>query len=382
MEKILFFKTGSFSGINASLLAQLQAQFGGNEVMVIDTMSDWVRPSRALRIAAGGWALAEFLPLILHRQRSLTEVYLRSGRLECRFRELAAAAAAAAAAATGSVAFSFASQSLFDLSIPGIPHFVFTDHTHLANLYYPAFDRKQLLPQTAIEREKKIYAHAGRVFVMGSHVKRSLEEHYHLPPEKVTVCGGGLNSTLLPPLDNLGFSNCRIAFVGIDWERKGGKVLLDAFPIVKAKFPGAVLDIIGCSPRNLPQGAVAHGLVPKSEVMNLLARASIFVFPSLIEPFGIAPLEAASMGLPVVASAIGALPETVRDRDSGILVPPNDSKALAKALLSLLENPDTAQRMGASGRRHALAHFTWNRAGELMATGIRSVLPGSPAQSQ
>lgn len=376
MARIHFIKHGPFSGTNEHVRKQLAAEFPDHELRVIDVRKDWINHDPVIRLAGRVWAAVEFFPLIARRRRTIGDVYLRTRRMG---RYLKEKARKEAVSNKDRPAFTFATQSLYDVAVPGIPHFVFTDHTHLTNLYYPAFDRDTILPEKVIAMEKDVYTQAARVLVMGSHVKRSLEEHYQIAPGKVVVCGGGPNVVDFPLLDNSSYSNGRIAFVGVEWERKGGPVLQDAFKKVKALHPDARLDIIGCELSGLPEGMVSHGRLPHAGVAALLAQASLFVFPTLIEPFGIAPIEAATMGLPVVATSIGALPDIVQDGKTGFLVPPHDSDSLADAICRLLAAPELAARLGTAGREHALMNFTWRGAGRIMGRAIREGLENLPS---
>jgi glycosyltransferase involved in cell wall biosynthesis len=84
----------------------------------------------------------------------------------------------------------------------------------------------------------------------------------------------------------------------------------------------------------------------------------IFVLPSLYEGFGIAILEAMAAGKPVVASTVGGIPEFVVPGESGLLVPPGDSVALAAAIRQLLAQPEQAKAMGGRGQEHVRKHYS------------------------
>jgi glycosyltransferase involved in cell wall biosynthesis len=86
------------------------------------------------------------------------------------------------------------------------------------------------------------------------------------------------------------------------------------------------------------------------DVPRELADASMFVLPSLSEGISLSLLEAMSAGLPVVATAVGGNAEVVEDGETGILVPAQDSSAMAQAIVRLATNPELAGRMGAAGR--------------------------------
>lgn len=87
----------------------------------------------------------------------------------------------------------------------------------------------------------------------------------------------------------------------------------------------------------------------RSDVLSLIRACEIFVLPSLAEPFGLVILEAMSLARPVIATNAGGPPEIVEDSMTGVLVPPADAPALAKAIGELIENPEKSQAMGQAG---------------------------------
>jgi starch synthase len=109
-------------------------------------------------------------------------------------------------------------------------------------------------------------------------------------------------------------------------------------------------------------------MLPRADVVQLLSHANAFVCPSVYEPFGLINLEAMACGLPVVATAVGGIPEIVVDGETGHLVPVPDNpseaaalgQALAESLNRLLADPQEARRMGDAGRRRVLERFTWD----------------------
>lgn len=96
----------------------------------------------------------------------------------------------------------------------------------------------------------------------------------------------------------------------------------------------------------------------RDDVASVLPMMDIFVCPSLYEGFGIAIVEAMAAGRPVVASAVGGIPEIVVHEDTGLLVPPGDAAALAGALATLLTHPRQARAMGARGRARVRERFS------------------------
>ena len=94
---------------------------------------------------------------------------------------------------------------------------------------------------------------------------------------------------------------------------------------------------------------------------EILATFDVFVFPSLEEALGTAVLEAMAAGKAVVASRVGGIPEAVVDQETGLLVPPADSGALAEAVRKLLQDPDLRRQMGERGRLRIEEQFSINR---------------------
>jgi glycosyltransferase involved in cell wall biosynthesis len=90
------------------------------------------------------------------------------------------------------------------------------------------------------------------------------------------------------------------------------------------------------------------------------------VNPSRAESFGVAALEAAASGLPVVASRVGGLPEIVADGETGLLVPPEAPAALAEALRSLIRSPERRRELGKAARARAVERYDWRRCAQAM----------------
>jgi glycosyltransferase involved in cell wall biosynthesis len=145
----------------------------------------------------------------------------------------------------------------------------------------------------------------------------------------------------------------RILFVGGDFERKGGPHLLEAFR--KVRRPGLELVLVtetDVSPE--PGIHVEHGVRPRTERLLVeLDRADIFCLPTLGDCTPVAVEEAMAAGLPVVATTVGSIPETVLEGECGLLVPPGDPAALAAALKRLVDDAGARRRMGEAARARA-----------------------------
>jgi glycosyltransferase involved in cell wall biosynthesis len=106
----------------------------------------------------------------------------------------------------------------------------------------------------------------------------------------------------------------------------------------------------------LPGRATFLGRVP--DTADVYAAADVFALPSYLEGFGLVYIEAALHGVPSIGATVGAVPETIRDGETGLLVPPGDVDALANAITRLRDNPDLCRQLGAAARTRALARFT------------------------
>ncbi|MBL8787308.1 MAG: N-acetyl-alpha-D-glucosaminyl L-malate synthase BshA [Deltaproteobacteria bacterium] len=114
------------------------------------------------------------------------------------------------------------------------------------------------------------------------------------------------------------------------------------------------------------------------EVADVLRETDVFLLPSELESFGVAALEAMAVGLPVLASAVGGLPEVVEHGRSGFLAPVGDVEAFVKRGIALVTQPELARAMGARGREIAVERFALGPAVDRYETLYRSLAPFSP----
>lgn len=152
---------------------------------------------------------------------------------------------------------------------------------------------------------------------------------------------------------------------------KGIQSLVAALPAVRARVPGAELWIVGSGPYEPALRARARGVEgvrflgrrSQAEVVDLLRCAWVVASASIKEGWGLTMVEGNACGTPTVATRVPGLIESVRDGETGLLVPYGDRAALADALGRILGDPALRDRLGAGGRRFALG-FTWERAAE------------------
>jgi glycosyltransferase involved in cell wall biosynthesis len=268
--------------------------------------------------------------------------------------------------------FSIQNQSMFDGSKEGLPHYVYTDHTHLANLQYPGVTRKDLYSQRWTELERTIYHNATLNFTRNSLTLKSIIEDYGCSPDKVICVYAGSNVEINVKIDNRKFNNKNILFVGIEWERKGGPELVEAFKRVLKAEPTARLTIVGCSPKLSISNCNVVGYVSLEVLSRYYQEASVFCLPSKLEPYAIAFLEAFAHGLPVVTTDLGIKNDYVTNGENGYLVKLGDIERLSEALVDLIRNPEKCRVMGEKGRRLVLERYTWESVGAAIRHGIVS----------
>ncbi len=327
-----------------------------------------LKRSRAALAAAAAAAAAIYAPDLLRRRKMFKYAVFRTPWI---FRWIRRRAAMLVEPAE--YAFSFQMQSLFDASVPGVPHFVYTDHTHLENLRFEGFRAEDLYSPGWIDCERSIYRNAAHVFTRSTNVSASLVEQYDCDPGRVECVYAGSNAAVPGPVETgpSRYARKNILFAGVDWARKGGPDLLTAFRKVLERHPDATLTIVGCSPDlgQTPRCRVV-GRVTLEQMPRYFSEASVFCMPTRVEPFGIVFVEAMWHALPIVATRVGAVPDMVADARNGFLVPPGDAAALAEALNSILDEPDRCAAFGAASRRFVEDRYHWPNVAKRMRDRI------------
>jgi glycosyltransferase involved in cell wall biosynthesis len=219
--------------------------------------------------------------------------------------------------------------------------------------------------------EERVLRHATLALCNSQYTASVVARAYGLAPDRLQVVYKAVNTEAFArphalPADPLPDRprGTRLVYVGADARRKGLDVLLAAVARLAPDVPGLVLSVIGPE-RDEPwvNGLIVeHGLqatvslegrLPREQVAAHLWHSDVFVLPSRREAFGVAVLEAMAAGLPVVATEVGGIPEIVQFGRDGVLVPPEDSAALAAALGLVLSDPARREALATEGVRRA-----------------------------
>lgn len=218
--------------------------------------------------------------------------------------------------------------------------------------------------------EARVYQDMDKIFTMSEYLRQSFIRDFGVAADKLVNIGAGINLARIPEDGpDKHYDSLQILFIGIDFARKGGWQLLEAFRRVRQKMPQAALHLVGPRALSIPphfqEGVVLHGFLNKriphqaAALERLFDQCCLFVMPSLYEPFGIAPLEAMAHRIPCVVTDGWALRETVTHGVTGALVRSPDVDALESQLLAMLSDSKALCTMGEAAYKFVSERYTW-----------------------
>jgi glycosyltransferase involved in cell wall biosynthesis len=205
-----------------------------------------------------------------------------------------------------------------------------------------------------------------KVIAISQSVKKSLTKYEFIPKNKIFVLPNCIDykkfNKVATPRNISKNEKIVIGTVGRLEKEKGINFLLLSMNSILTKFPNVKLEIVG-------DGSAATELKKLSEKLNIsnsvfffgkfvdvipfYSRMDIFVLPSILEGFGIVLLEAMAAGIPVVATNVNGIKEVVVHKDSGLLVPPKNPKAIADSVSSIIDDPELAENLASEGLKRA-----------------------------
>ena len=234
---------------------------------------------------------------------------------------------------------------------------------------------------------------ASRVIAVSDAVKRRLVKQDDIPPGKIVVLPNAVpanpdSGSGTPPLRDELRDRPLVGVLARLQPEKGVATFLKAGAHVAKVVPQASFIVVGDGPlrtelevlvRRLCMEQNVRFLGFRSDPRALIELLEVLVVPSLTEGAPLVVLEAMAAGVPIVASAVGGIPDQIRHEDEGLLVPPGDPEALGDAVLKLLRDPGLARRMGASGCRKSASVFSHATMVARTEEVYRAALGPSPA---
>ncbi len=232
---------------------------------------------------------------------------------------------------------------------------------------------------------------ARHIFTVSENTQKDIIKRFHCRKNKIQVVPCGLSPFYTNPVSPLELEKVGEKFllpknfilaVGTLEPRKNLNTLIKSFVIVKRKLPGFKLVIIGKQGWNyksiekniqhlkLKDDILFLGYLEESDLQKVYKLATVFVFPSLYEGFGIPPLEAMACGCPVVSSNTSSMPEVIGD--AGILIDPKNAFKLANALIDLIEN-DQVRNMFIERGRERIKKFNWEESAHTVLKTFKAI---------
>ena len=300
----------------------------------------------------------------------------------------------ARAAIPGDVDAVVAVTSMIAASLDGLraPVISWDDATPAALAeYYPELER--LSAQTArdaLAMGRRAAQNVQLAMYASEWAAASAREAYGLPLDRVAVVPFGANLETQPSAEEVQRAiatrprtRCRMLWVGVDWERKRGDLVVQIGRRIEALGFPVELRVVGCRPsgdRELPEWVHVEGYVSKrtavgrARLTELYARSHFLVMPSLAEAYGLVYAEAAAFGVPSVATRTGGVPTVVLDGETGIL---DDAHATAESyagrILALLKDRPRYEAMARAAAARSASVLNWDVAGREAMARIAAV---------
>ncbi len=246
--------------------------------------------------------------------------------------------------------------------------------------------------------ESEIATSADSIIVWTDDEKQAIVEFCDIEPSKISVIPPGVDLARFRPMsqqqsrEHLNYGTGKnILFVGRLEPLKGLDILFRAVASLE-NIGDITLNVVGgddnshekarlqelASRMQLNESIRFIGSVSQDELPMYYNAADVCVLPSHYESFGLAALEAAACGRPVIASEVGGLPAIVKSGSTGFLVPPNQSDEMAERLCELLNDDMLRDRMGTAAREHAET-LSWERSADSLLARYRDLIPAQPA---
>lgn len=217
------------------------------------------------------------------------------------------------------------------------------------------------------QHEKWLWQLSDRIICNAHVLKQIMIQRYHVAPDRIAVVPNAVDTNYFRPDPTSGAGPPTVLSVGRLVDDKDPLNLVEGFRLAADRFPNARFQIMGNGSLRSQVDACIKACSLESnirvlpgvpDIRPIMGDASVFVLASVREASPNVIIEAMAMGLPVVATRVGGIPELVMDGETGILVEPGDPKGLADALAVMLSDERRRREMGLAGRRRVEAYHS------------------------
>jgi glycosyltransferase involved in cell wall biosynthesis len=276
------------------------------------------------------------------------------------------------------ILFVSASPQLIAYLETEIPVIYMTDATfQQLQGYYPYFSNLIAYNiRQGIELDKKAFANAAHCMLASEWNKNSAVEDYGTDPAKISVVPCGANMDMIPPAEELKAGHtgsCRLLFLGVEWERKGGQIALDTFHLLKEKGVNPQLHIIGCVPPYDLSPEKNITVIPflnkndKDDFQRLhqiFLESDFLLLPTRAECAGVVFNEASAYGVPSITTDTGGVGTYVRNGINGFAFPPEAGAGVyADKIMQLLSDRPALRQLNLSARKLYESGLNWDQWG-------------------
>ncbi len=256
------------------------------------------------------------------------------------------------------------------------------------NGYYPYYSN---LPEynvsQGIELDRLAFQNASHCLLTSGWTKASAMNDYQIPADKISVIpfSPNMEESGLTKIHATAPGSCRLLFLGVEWERKGGPIVLDTFRLLQQMGLNPTLHIIGVVPPDDLSGDKNITVIPfldknnqaeRAEMVKIMEASDILFVPTRAECAGVVFSEASAFGLPSVSTDTGGVGTLVRDGINGYLLPIEaQAPAYAEKIASILREPGRMDALKQSSLDYYKTQLTWAHWEESFQAIVRKLLP-------
>ena len=213
---------------------------------------------------------------------------------------------------------------------------------------------------------RKIHTTPDRVTAISAYLK-DRAVRLGVAPNRVSIIPNGVDlKSVAAPRQPI--ARRIVSVARLSWE-KGLAYLIAALPAIKKEFSDAHLVVVGggllagelekqACELGVIDAVVLLGNQPHERALAEISKAEVFITPSLAEGLGIVFIEAQAAGVPVIGTNVGGIPDIIKNEETGLLIPPRDSAAIAAAIVKIFKNKDRAEQLAKTAQKN-LHRFDW-----------------------